>query len=104
MTLGTLNISTVSGLIALVKAGDGPSLGCLRELLGLTSSEVAAAVGASEAKLSQWELGIEAPTSGQMAKWRLRFSRDIDTQISRFLGTDNPGVLHDFWELAWRLG
>jgi len=104
MIQGTLSYGTVSDLIALVKTGSGLSLGHLRDSLKLTPAEVAAAVGVSENQLAKWESGAEAPTSGQMAKWRLRLSRGVDAEIRRFLGTDNPQILHHFWELAWRLG
>ena len=104
MTLGTLNYGTVSGLIVLVKTGDGPSLGRLRGLMGEQLADIAGGIGVAENQLSKWESGEGAPTSGQMAKWRLRLSHDVDAEISRFLGPDNPDVMHHFWELAWRLG
>lgn len=104
MTLGGVDFSKVSGLISLIRNGDGPSLGRLRELIGQSESDIAAANGVSVDELSRWEHGLVTPNSRQMAKWRLRLSHDIDGEVSRLLGTENPDVLHQFWELAWRLG
>ncbi|MEN8614295.1 helix-turn-helix transcriptional regulator [Dehalogenimonas sp. THU2] len=100
MSLETQTYSSVSGMIVLVKTGDGASLGHLRESLGRSPAEIAAAVGVSERKLLEWENGKGSPTSGQAAKWRLAFCPDVDNRISNYLSTDNPEVLHHFWELA----
>ena len=43
MTLGGVDFSKVSGLIALIRNGDGPSLGRLRELIGQPQGDIAVA-------------------------------------------------------------
>jgi DNA-binding transcriptional regulator YiaG len=103
MASGGIDFSKVSGLISLIRNGDGPSLGRLRELIGQSQGDIAVAVGVPQDQLSRWENGLGTPNSRQITKWRLRLSRDVDAEVSRLLGTDNPDVLHQFWELAWRL-
>ena len=97
------DFSKVSGLITLIRNGDGPSLGRLREMVGQPQRDIATTLGISEDELSRWENGLVTPNSKQMAKWRLHLSHDVDGEVSRLLGTENPDVLHEFWELAWRL-
>ena len=104
MSVDGVDFGKVSGLIALIRSGDGPSLGRLRELIGQSQSDIAVALGISEDELTRWEHGLVTPNSTQMTKWRLRLSHDIDGEVSRLLGTENPDVMHQFWELAWRLG
>ena len=104
MNPGGVDFSKVSGLITLIRNGDGPSLGKLRDLIGQPQCDMAAALGISEDELARWEHGLVTPNSKQMTKWRLRLSHDIDGEVSRLLGTENPDILHQFWELAWRLG
>ncbi|APV44875.1 hypothetical protein Dform_01554 [Dehalogenimonas formicexedens] len=104
MNHGEIDFSKVSGLIALIRNGDGPSLGKLREMTGQPRRDVAVNLGVSEEELANWEHGLVAPNSRQMTQWRLRLSQDIDSEVRRLLGTENPDVLHQFWELAWRLG
>jgi transcriptional regulator with XRE-family HTH domain len=104
MSVDSVDFGKVSGLIALIRNGDGPSLGRLRDLIGQSQSDISVALGISEDELSRWEHGFVTPNSKQMTKWRLRLSHDIDGEVSRLLGTENPDILHQFWELAWRLG
>ena len=103
MNHGGVDFGKVSGLISLIRNGDGPSLGRLREIIGQPICDIAVALGISESELSQWENGLVTPNSKEMTKWRLLMSHDIDGEVSRLLGTENPDVLHEFWELAWRL-
>jgi transcriptional regulator with XRE-family HTH domain len=104
MNHGGADFSKVSGLITLIRNGDGPSLGKLREMIGQSQCEIATTLGISEGELVQWERGLVTPNSKQMTKWRLTLSHNVDGEVSRLLGTENPDVLHEFWELAWRLG
>jgi transcriptional regulator with XRE-family HTH domain len=104
VTLGPLKYHTVAGLIGLIKTGDGASLQTLRERLELPLPAIAESLGISENQLSLWESGAGTPSSAQLAKWRLRFGAEVDSLIMLLLGTDNPQVVHHFWELAWRLG
>lgn len=104
MNHGEVDFSKVSGLITLIRNGDGPSLGKLRELIGQSPYDISTNLGISEQELTRWERGMVMPDSKQMTKWRLKLSHDIDGEVSRLLGTENPDVLHEFWELAWRLG
>ena len=104
MNTGEVDFSKVSGLISLIRNGDGPSLGKLREQIGQTRCDIATNLGISEDELERWEHGLVMPNSRQMTKWRLRVSPDVDGEVSRLLGTENPDILHQFWELAWRLG
>ena len=103
MNHGGVDFSKVSDLIVLIRNGDGPSLGRLREMIGQPECEIAVTLDISEDELSRWEHGLVTPNSKQITKWRLRLSHDIDGEVSRLLGTSNPDVLHEFWELAWRL-
>lgn len=104
MNRGGADFSKVSDLITLIRNGDGPSLGKLRESVGQTQCDIATALGITDGELAQWERGMLTPNSKQMTKWRLRLSHDIDGEVSRLLGTENPDIMHQFWELAWRLG
>jgi transcriptional regulator with XRE-family HTH domain len=103
MNQGNLDFSMVSDLIVLIRNGDGPSLGRLREMIGQAQCDIAEALDISEDELGRWEHGLVTPNSKQMTKWRLRLSHDIDGEVCRLLGTENPDVLYEFWELAWRL-
>ena len=101
---GGIDFSKVSGLISLIRSGDGPSLGKLRELVDQPRCDLATNLGISDDELDRWERGLVTPNSKQMTKWRLTLSHDIDGEVTRLLGTENPDILHQFWELAWRLG
>ncbi len=97
------SIDEIESIIGLIKKGDAASLAEARMMLGVTSGELAKLMGVTENTLSSWELEAEIPPHQNLLVWRIKLGNFLEDKISRYLRTTDPELIHQFWDVMWRL-
>ena len=98
-----LIIKNIEFLVGLVRKGNVSSLNRARHELGIPISELSNLIGVSENTLNAWEVETEIPSQKFLIAWRLKLGDFIDKKIAAYLGTSNPELIMQFWEIMWRL-
>ena len=98
-----LSINEIECLIGLIRKGDPVSLAKARNIVGIGLSELSKLIGVSDNLLNAWEMEEDAPSQKYLITWRLKLGDFIEGIISIYLRTDDPELIHQFWEIMWRL-
>lgn len=96
-------IDEIDSLIGLVKIGNAVSLAKARRELGVTIKELSTHMGVSENILYAWETESETPPHKNLLAWRIKVGNLLEEEIANYLGTSDPDVIHQFWDIMWRL-
>jgi DNA-binding XRE family transcriptional regulator len=98
-----LNISEIEYLVGLLYQGNAASLAKARQEMGITLNQLSALIDISADTLNTWETGAENPSQRQLIAWRLKTGDFLEEKMSHYLGTDNPELIMQLWEIMWRL-
>jgi DNA-binding transcriptional regulator YiaG len=98
-----LTFDQIERLIGLVRKGNSASLAQARNLLGIELNALALRLGVIANTLNDWETKREVPSQKDLITWRIKLGADIEGEIASFLRTNDPELIHQFWEIMWRL-
>jgi DNA-binding transcriptional regulator YiaG len=95
--------SEIESLIGLIRQGNPFSLAKARRQLGVTPSELSALIGISEDTLNAWEIEQDTPSQKFLISWRLKLGSFMEQKMASYLRTTDPELIHQFWEILWKL-
>jgi DNA-binding transcriptional regulator YiaG len=98
-----LTLDEIESLIGLMRKGNPGSLAQARNILGIETGELATMIGVAGDTLNAWEMESETPSQKYLITWRLKLGDFIESIIAAYLRTDDPELIHQFWEIMWRL-
>jgi DNA-binding XRE family transcriptional regulator len=98
-----LSFNEIECLIGLIRKGDPVSLAKARNIVGIGLGELSKLIGVSDNTLNAWETEGENPPQKYLITWRLKMGDFIERIIAVYLRTDDPELIHQFWEIMWRL-
>jgi transcriptional regulator with XRE-family HTH domain len=96
-------IDKIDSIMGLVRIGDAASLAKARQELGISLNELSKLMQISENTLNAWETKVEIPPHKNLLAWRVKIGSFLEEQIANYLGTTDPDMIHQFWDLMWRL-
>jgi DNA-binding transcriptional regulator YiaG len=96
-------MAEIEFIIGLIKKGNASSLAKVRRILEVTVSEFSTIMGIPENTLISWEIETDTPPHKSLIIWRIKLGDFIEGKISRYLRTTNPELIHQFWDIMWRL-
>lgn len=98
-----LTLDQIERLTGLIRKGNPGSLAQARNVLGIELNALALRIGVIEKTLNAWETNREVPSQKYLIAWRIKLGDDIEGEIASFLRTNDPELIHQFWEIMWRL-
>jgi hypothetical protein len=96
-------IDKIDSIMGLVRIGDAVSLAKARQELGITLNELSTLMHISDDTLHDWETEAESPSHKNLLAWRVKIGSFLEERIANYLGTTDPDMIHQFWDLMWRL-
>jgi DNA-binding XRE family transcriptional regulator len=96
-------LAEIECLIGLIRKGNAGSLTKARNVLGIERNVLSIRIGISENTLNAWEIGKEVPPQKYLIAWRLKLGDYIEGKVASYLRTNDPELIHQFWEIVWRL-
>jgi DNA-binding transcriptional regulator YiaG len=98
-----LTLDEIERIIGLIRKGNPGSLAKARSIVGIETGEFSILMGISDNLLIAWETEKESPSQKSLITWRLKLGDFIEGKIASYLRTDDPELIHQFWEIMWRL-
>ena len=98
-----ITFNEIESLVGLIRKGNPFSLAKARRQLGVAASEFSCLMGIPENTLNTLEIEQETPSQKFLISWRLKLGSFMEQKMASYLRTTDPELIHQFWEILWKL-